>query len=189
MEKQISFVPAKRTHLSHENSPQDTSPKTKNPKLDATYWKLYIDGAARGNPGPAGAGVYLTTQTDVVLKKEGFFLNKRTNNQAEYLALALGVFFIQKLLKEADSLPDLIYVYSDSELLINQMNGKYKVRNPELAELKKYIDAHLTEVPFHFKHIRREFNAIADSLANMGIDKKKKLPISFVNEIKTGAVV
>src|SRR3990172_5810226 len=94
-------------------------------------WKLYIDGAARNNPGPAGAGVYLYKNTRGMIR-QGFFLGSRTNNQAEYWALLLGIFY----LRQYASVSDKICIFSDSQLLVYQMIGKYRVRNSDLLHMQ-----------------------------------------------------
>lgn len=102
--------------------------------------EIFVDGAARGNPGPAGAGIFIT-QADKELVKSGFFLGKKTNNQAEYLALALALFLLKKQIKN----PEKIIITSDSELLIKQMRGEYQVKNPILFQIKNLIHSMLAD--------------------------------------------
>src|SRR5947207_1299648 len=92
--------------------------------------KLFIDGASRNNPGPGGAGIYLLKDDELVIKK-GFFLGKKTNNQAEYLALLIGVFYLKKHVTADDT----VQIISDSQLLIRQLQGIYKVRNEAIQSL------------------------------------------------------
>lgn len=139
------------------------------------YWQVFVDGASRGNPGASGAGVYIQHNHEDFLKK-GFDLGKKTNNQAEYLALALALFFIKQ---EKTKNPE-ISIISDSELLIKQMKGLYKVKNPVLQNIKKLIDSLLQNTKSTFKHVLREKNKIADELANEGIDKKNGIPKKFI---------
>ncbi|MBU4269497.1 ribonuclease HI family protein [Candidatus Dependentiae bacterium] len=138
-------------------------------------WAAFIDGASRNNPGPAGAGVFIK-KDDVIFLKKGFFLGYKTNNQAEYLALALALFFI----KNEKSVNPNISIVSDSELLIKQMNGFYQIKNQELIKIKNLIDYLLQNTKTTFKHVLREQNKIADKLANEGIDKKHEIPADFV---------
>lgn len=158
-----------------------SAPPTKETKaspLKPQEMHIYVDGASRGNPGPAGAGIYFTYGNKVIAKK-GIFLGKKTNNQAEYLALALALFFAEKICVEKDIVCSCFHVFSDSELLVKQYKGLYKIKNPELAQLKKVITALLKNKQIIITHVRREKNKEADALANEGIDKKNKIPLAF----------
>lgn len=145
--------------------------------------EIFVDGAARGNPGPAGAGIFIT-QADKELVKSGFFLGKKTNNQAEYLALALALFLLKKQIKN----PEKIIITSDSELLIKQMRGEYQVKNPILFQIKNLIHSMLADCDCKFKHVIREKNKTADNLANKGIDDKKKIPTTFITLLKKNGI-
>ncbi len=126
---------------------------------------LYTDGAARGNPGPAGAGVSLEDAQGEVLAEARRFLGKATNNQAEYEALILGLEHAKKLGA------DKIEVRADSELVIKQMLGEYRVRDAQLRVL--YQRAQTLAGGFQavdYVHVRREYNRRADRLANQAID-------------------
>ena len=136
---------------------------------------VYIDGAARGNPGPAGAGVFIPQAHEHPIK-EAIYLGIKTNNQAEYMALAFALFLIQKM---ALTKKTFIQIHSDSQLLVRQMSGIYKVKNEKLFSIKKQLDSLLKEFSHKFIHIPRELNKDADTLANIGIDKKKKIPTAF----------
>jgi ribonuclease HI len=127
---------------------------------------LWTDGAARGNPGPAGVGVMLKAANGEVIVAEGQFVGHTTNNVAEYKALLLG---LARALERGVS---RLEVRADSELLIKQLKGEYRVRNPGLLPL--YEEAKTLIGRFEnvrLKHVRRELNAEADRLANEGIDK------------------
>lgn len=167
MEKQHSFL----TSTSH--SPSTT-------KRDTLV--IFIDGAARGNPGPAGAGIHIKYHDDKILNK-GIYLGKKTNNQAEYLALALGIFFAEKICSEDHIKHPHLSIFSDSELLIKQMRGEYKVKNEILALIKSFIDNSLIHFTYTFAHVRREKNKEADRLANVGVDEKHKIPASFAKKL------
>lgn len=138
-------------------------------------WTVFIDGAARGNPGPAGAGIYITAAGKCI-SKYGFFLNTKTNNQAEYLALVLALLCIKKISTEQKIAPSSLTIISDSELLVKQMKGIYSVKNNILLSMKTLSDKLLQETSHHFMHVLREKNKDADELANNGIDKKNKIP-------------
>jgi len=143
-------------------------------KKTVTTWKLFIDGASRKNPGNAGAGVYLMKNEEIAFKK-GFFLGCKTNNQAEYLALLLGIYYAKKYVQPQD----LLAIFSDSELLVKHMKGEYKIRNAELKQLFDFAFVLLDGLHYSFCHVLREYNAHADALANEGIDKKIKIPQEF----------
>ena len=141
---------------------------------------LYIDGAARNNPGKAGAGVYLFSD-EKVLVSQGFYLGIKTNNQAEYFALLLGIFFAQKFLGADDAL----YIFSDSQLLVRQITGQYKIKNIELKKIHTIINSLLKNFDYHICHILRDKNEKADALANIGIDKRIEVPREFSLFLRT----
>jgi len=141
-----------------------------------TQWQLFVDGAARNNPGPAGAGIYLL-QGDKVAAAQGFYLGKKTNNQAEYMALLLGLCEASALMKPQD----LLSIFSDSELLIRQVEGRYAVKNKELRILHDRAKKLLAHLSYTVKHVLREQNSQADALANAGIDKKVPVPKHLVH--------
>ena len=159
----------------------DTSPEPVQNKREKTYnhWKLFIDGAARNNPGPAGAGIYLL-KNDKSVKKLGFYLGSKTNNQAEYGALLIGAYYLKQHI-ESDDHVDII---SDSQLLVRQFKGEYKVKHPELKPLHLLAKHLLQDITYSISHIMREHNEIADEMANKGIDEKKKLPTEFLTLLK-----
>lgn len=128
---------------------------------------IHIDGGSRGNPGPAGAGVVIRQgETGPLLLEAGFFLGVQTNNAAEYLALI-------RALEHVARLPDDLQINSDSELLVRQMTGEYRVRNPQLQELHGRAERLLLrEGRWHMRHVRRELNRRADELANMAMDHR-----------------
>lgn len=137
-------------------------------------WQLYVDGAARGNPGPAGAGIFIKKGGEA-FAKQGFFLGKKTNNQAEYLALILGL--CQVFAKAHQD--DKIHIFSDSELLVRQITGLYKVKDATLQRLYKRVLGMLESRSYTVKHVMREKNSTADAMANEGIDKKIPVPSSL----------
>jgi ribonuclease HI len=131
---------------------------------DAVLW---TDGAARGNPGPAGIGAILKSEAGEVLYTGSEFLGHTTNNVAEYRALILG---LAGALQQGI---ERIEVRADSELLIKQLKGEYRVKNAGLRPL--FVEAKRLLSRFEsakLTHIRRELNGEADKLANQGIDKK-----------------
>lgn len=139
------------------------------------HWRMFIDGAARKNPGPAGAGIYILKNDKSFLKK-GFYLGSKTNNQAEYGALLIGLYLLRGHLQREDHL-DII---SDSELLVKQFKGEYRVKHPELKPLHLLAKKILEGIHYSIAHVLRENNTVADEMANHGIDDKIKLPQEFL---------
>ena len=129
---------------------------------------IYSDGAARGNPGPAGIGVVVKHGHKVVAEVAEY-LGKTTNNVAEYLAFISG-------LEEALACgAKEVECYADSELLVRQINGEYKVKNEGLAPLFHHAMALLKRFDdFKVVYIPREKNKEADRLSNVGIDKHQR---------------
>ncbi|MHB1505957.1 MAG: ribonuclease HI family protein [Sulfobacillus sp.] len=129
--------------------------------------KLYTDGAARGNPGPAAAGMVIEDDQGQVIWKEGRYLGETTNNVAEYQALLWG------LEKAASLAPGALLIRMDSELVIKQLTGVYRVKHPALRPLHQQALALLSRFPsWRAEHVRREKNSLADHLANLALDRK-----------------
>ena len=128
--------------------------------------KMSIDGASRGNPGPAGIGVIVHEENGPLERKLWRYIGEATNNVAEYEALLLA------LREAARSKPARVTIRSDSELLVRQLEGRYRVKNPRLVELYSQARDLITTLPsFHIQHIGRELNRQADALANRAIDE------------------
>jgi len=134
--------------------------------LDQAYLVMYIDGGARGNPGPAGYGVVIEDELGRPVAELSEFLGRQTNNYAEYSGLLAALNYALRHGFKA------LKVISDSELMVKQINGQYKVSSPMLKELHeramKLID-HLD--CFEINHVLREKNRQADRLANMAMDR------------------
>ena len=131
----------------------------------------YTDGASRGNPGESGVGIVLKDERGNILASQYGYIGKATNNIAEYTALAA-------CLKLVQSTPcSQLVVHSDSELMVRQLNGQYKVKDATLKKHFQHIQHILDASQFQFKirHVPREKNQEADELANRGIDTKKVL--------------
>jgi ribonuclease HI len=129
----------------------------------------YIDGGARGNPGPAGYGVYIQSSDGRVVEELHGALGIATNNVAEYNGL------LAALQWAIDHDAGRVHIRADSELLVKQMRGEYKVRNPGLQPL--YVRARLMVAQLDdvkFEHVRRELNKEADRLSNLGMDEAEK---------------
>lgn len=129
-------------------------------------WKAYVDGASRGNPGVAGIGVLILNSEDEVVKEIGEPLGITTNNIAEYSAMV-------RALEEARALGcDRLEVYTDSELMAHQINGKYAVKAQHLVPYFLRVQALIKQFEFiQVQHIRRHLNKRADALSNIGADK------------------
>lgn len=154
-------------------------------KISQPVWVVHIDGASRGNPGPSGIGIYVYDKTAAkALAKEGFFVGMKTNNQAEYLALVCAASLVKLLMLEHGLSVVTLQVVSDSELLIKQMQGYYRVKNEVLAGVKLQAEELLRAIPHTFKHVLREYNKVADLLANQGIDTKKKVSAALKELLK-----
>ena len=127
--------------------------------------KLYSDGACRGNPGVGGAGAVITDAEGSVIWEGKEYLGHCTNNIAEYKALILG---LKGALAEGYK---NLEVYLDSELLANQINGSYRVKNENLKILMNEVRGLLTYFDtIQVKHVLRSSNSHADRLANLAID-------------------
>jgi len=132
--------------------------------------RIYTDGGSRGNPGPAASGAVLKKMIDgregEIMDTVTRYLGKTTNNQAEYTAIIIG-------LERAKHLGATeVEVVMDSELAVKQMNGEYRVKNPDLA--KRYMEVHNLLTDFKkvtFRHVRRELNKEADAAVNRCIDE------------------
>jgi ribonuclease HI len=127
---------------------------------------LYCDGASRGNPGPSGAGMVLLDEDGELLLELSRFLDEGTNNEAEYKALLRGL----------DAAIDLgvrcLQIFLDSELVVNQLLGNYRVRNPRLQPLFGEAMYRLQQFDdYAIFYVRRELNHQADRLANEAIDR------------------
>jgi len=155
-----------------ESAPTSSSEKS------PTYI-LQFDGGSRGNPGPAGIGVTISDSSGKALYELGEYLGRCTNNVAEYTALVRGLaaaktIGIRKLL-----------VRADSELVVRQMNGQYKVKSPDLKPLFQQAQALISEITaatdatgrgeVKVTHVYREGNTRADELANLAMDAQRKL--------------
>ncbi len=133
--------------------------------------RMYADGGARGNPGPAGCGAVLFELSadgdeGKRIAEVSEYIGETTNNQAEYKAIIFG------LEKAKEIGADSVDVRLDSELAVKQLNGEYRVKNPGLAE--RYLEVHNLRSSFReirFTHVRRAFNKEADALVNKAIDE------------------
>jgi ribonuclease HI len=136
-------------------------------------WQLVLrtDGASRGNPGPAAAGIVIETPDGTLIASAGQYLGEMTNNQAEYRALIAGLQAVARYR------PVAVEVYLDSELLVNQLNGRYQVRHGALRPLFEEalrLARELSRV--RFTHVPRAQNHLADAEANKALDAARGHP-------------
>lgn len=128
---------------------------------------IYTDGASRGNPGPSSIGVYVLDTDNQLVAEESEFIGEQTNNYAEYMAV------IRALEMAIASGSKDVHLKVDSQLLVRQMSGQYKVKAKGIKPLfmkVKELAEHFNQIKY--EHIKREFNKQADRLANEALDKR-----------------
>lgn len=130
---------------------------------------IYVDGASRGNPGPAGIGIAIEDKKGITKARISCYIGETTNNQAEYKALIMGLREAAKLKAEH------VDIRTDSKLLAEQIQGNYKVRNANLRLLFQQVKQLLADFEsFTIAFIPRYQNATADALANKALDRYSK---------------
>jgi ribonuclease HI len=130
------------------------------------FWRLYCDGASRGNPGPAAAGIVLYDPQGRIQVTTGRYLGETTNNVAEYQALLLGLEEARKITVQK------LRIFADSELMVKQLTGRYRVKSPHLIPLwQEAVNALKAFEAWGIKHVPREENHLADAAANRAIDQ------------------
>ena len=147
-------------------SPSDSGNLFSQSKSAPAAHTAHVDGGARGNPGPAGYGVSIQDAAGNPVAELSDYLGLRTNNYAEYQGLIAALrYAIQNHIKA-------LKVVSDSELMVRQMKGIYKVRHPELRKLYEQAQQLARQLQhFEIRHALREHNQIADRLANEAMDR------------------
>jgi len=125
------------------------------------FYSLYTDGASHGNPGESGAGIVLVAPDGKIIVQKSVYLGKKTNNEAEYLALIWGLktacqYGIKRL-----------YIFMDAQLVVNHLKGIYKVKAENLKALHHEVKRLLQQFHYKIYHIKREKNKLADKLANL----------------------
>lgn len=134
---------------------------------------IYTDGASRGNPGPGAAAFVLINTSGKIIGGKGFFLGKTTNNAAEYMGLLQGLLAARELGISG------VRVFSDSELVVRQINGEYKVKSKSLKDIfSRCAELADTFKSFEITHILRDKNQQADDLANLAMDMKKDVDLA-----------
>jgi ribonuclease HI len=159
--------PSRETGLFADSEP-DAKPR-------AAAFQANIDGGSRGNPGPASYGVVVRNERGEIIAKLKKYIGRMTNNVAEYYGLIAALDYAQSNGVRA------LRVESDSELLVRQMRGHYKVKSPDLRPLfERAKKMSQTFESFRIDHVYREQNAEADALANEALDETSGKPKSSV---------
>lgn len=154
--------------------------------LDQGYLVANVDGGARGNPGPAGYGVVIEDELGRPVAELSEYLGRQTNNYAEYSGLLSALKYTLRHGFKA------LKVVSDSELMVKQINGQYKVSSPTLKELHEQAMKLIDQLDcFEITHVLREKNREADRLANLAMDRgiAKKAPVVNASEVGGSAAV
>jgi len=132
--------------------------------------KIFTDGGARGNPGPAGLGaVFINAENNQVIYDEAKYLGVATNNEAEYEAIILALKYLQANLPA--SVEKLEFVL-DSKLVVEQLNKNWKIKEPRMKVLaqKAWQLLESLNLPYSITHVKRELNSAADALVNQALD-------------------
>ncbi len=148
--------------------------------VEQGYLVAFIDGGARGNPGPAGYGVVIEDEVGRPVAELSEFLGRQTNNYAEYSGLLAALNYTIRHGFKA------LKVVSDSELMVKQINGEYKVNNPTLKELHGRAMKMADQLDyFEIAHVLREKNREADRLANLAMDRgiERKAPAVSATDV------
>ena len=139
-------------------------------KLRMSSLKIYTDGGARGNPGPAGIGVYVINQQQECVYSESKLIGRATNNESEYKAFLTSLEWLETYIKSTSI--DKVEWFLDSKLVVEQMNRNWKVKESRLLELAKQAWGILSSIncEFSISHVKRELNKQADALVNEALD-------------------
>lgn len=157
-------TPVKMVHFSFSKYPEVLSTEPVSDQLPSSI-KMFADGGSRGNPGPSASGYVLMTMDNQVLVERGVYLGITTNNQAEYKAVRFG---LEDALSRG---AQCVEVYLDSLLVVNQMNGTFKVKNQDLLPIYRSIQELCPKFELiSFTHVPRELNKLADAEVNKCLD-------------------
>lgn len=137
------------------------------------YLNIFTDGASRGNPGISAVGIAVYDCSQQLIAEHKKAIGTGTNNSAEYKALIESVYILKNLKMEFDS----VNFYCDSELIVKQVKGQYKIKNPDMIILSQELFKELKNLnkKFTITHIPREKNKTADRLANEALDELDEL--------------
>lgn len=133
---------------------------------------IHTDGGSRSNPGPA-ACAFVISQKEETLYEQGFYLGSTTNNQAEYQGVIKALEYLTSHLHILEGFSTIDFVL-DSELIVHQLNGKYKIKHPDLIPLAQQVFALIRALPLPvtFRHVLRTYNKRADFLLNQTLDSQ-----------------
>lgn len=145
---------------------------------------LFVDGASRNNPGHSGVGIYLLKDGTPVCQ-QGFYVGIKTNNQAEYLALLVGLFFMSDYYQDGDH----VRIVADSQLMVMQIMNKYKVTNSALRPLHALAQRMVRMYNARIEHVLRSANKQADTMANKGLDNRIPLPDAFIELLQSHGII
>ncbi len=140
-----------------------------------TKYIIHTDGGSRGNPGPAAIGVVIVAHDGSLKKEYGEYIGETTNNEAEYRAVIFALKKLKSLIGKGKASQAEVLVYADSELLVKQMNGEYKISDKNIKDW--FIDIWNLKLDFNkvtFTHVFREKNKAADLMVNVALDKELK---------------
>lgn len=131
---------------------------------------IYTDGGSRGNPGISGYGVVVTDPNQKTLHQEAKFLGIKTNNEAEYMGFVAALNWLKN--HHSQLKVDSVDFFSDSQLIVRQIKGQYKVKAKNLLPLFNSVKSLIAQIapPIRFQDIRRHHNQLADALANQAMD-------------------
>jgi len=135
---------------------------------------VYTDGGARGNPGPAGVGVFICNEQGQMIKEASLYLGQSTNNEAEYRAVWFGFETLKKTLSKEKLKQVEVELRLDSELVVKQLRGEYQIKDEKLVPwFMKIWNARVADFPrLRITHVPRAENAEADRLANVAMDSR-----------------
>ena len=135
--------------------------------------KVYTDGGSRGNPGIAGAGVYMEDELGREFYREAKYLGTKTNNEAEYSAFLMAIDHLLRYEIKNPQKIDKVEFFFDSKLVVEQINKRWKIKKAELKQLAESSWKNLSTLPYpiYIKHLVREKNQLADQLANEAMDR------------------
>ena len=137
-----------------------------------TRYLIHTDGGARGNPGPAAIGVVIEGP-DIGRKEYGEYLGKATNNVAEYTAVIFALKKLKSLIGSERASQGSVLVHADSELLVRQLNGEYKIKEAGIQKLFLQVwNLRLDFGQVTFAHVPREKNSRADRMVNQALDEE-----------------
>ena len=136
--------------------------------MNNNFLNIYTDGGSRGNPGPSACAFVVYNSQNEVVFQQGIYIGIGTNNNAEYL----GVLTAYQRLSSLTQKPDTLHFYLDSELVVNQLSGLFKIKDPNLYNLSLQIKEYQKNYSVIYTHIPRSQNSAADLLVNHTLDNR-----------------